>query len=68
MCMRTNIELDDSLVSKGLQITGLRTKKDLVDHALRELVRNRDQRKILALRGKIHLQGEISETRRHRFP
>lgn len=66
--MRTNIELDDSLVSEGLQITGLRTKKDLVDHALRELVRKRDQRKILALRGKIRLQGEIGETRRNRFP
>ena len=66
--MRTNIELDDSLVSEGLQITGLKTKKDLVDHALRELVRKRDQKKILTLRGKIRLQGDIRETRRNRFP
>lgn len=66
--MRTNIELDDSLVSEGLQITGLKTKKDLVDHALRELVRKRDQKKILTLRGKIHLHGDIRETRRNRFP
>lgn len=66
--MRTNIDLDDSLVSEGLQITGLKTKKALVDHALRELVRKRDQKKILALRGKIRLQGDIRETRRNRFP
>ncbi len=49
---RTNIVLDDTLVSKGLQITGLRTKKDLVDFALRELVRKEDQKSILSLEGR----------------
>ncbi len=66
--MRTNIELDDDLISQGLEITGLRTKKDLVDYALRELVRRRDQKKILKLRGKIQWQGDLSETRARRVP
>jgi Arc/MetJ family transcription regulator len=36
--MRTNIVLDDKLVKKGMNYTGIRTKKDLVEFALRELI------------------------------
>jgi len=67
MCMRTNIDLDDSLVARGFEITGLKTKKDLVNHALEELVRREDRKKILELRGKIQWQGDLAETRRNRF-
>lgn len=38
--MRRNIELDDRLVERGFKLTGLRTKKELVNLALRELVRS----------------------------
>lgn len=64
---RTNIVLDDSLISKGLKITGLRTKKDLVDLALRELVRKEDQKSILALEGKVSWEGDLNEIRKNRF-
>jgi Arc/MetJ family transcription regulator len=65
--MKTNIDLDESLVSKGMKLTGFRTKKELVNHALSELVRRKDQKAILGLRGKIHWEGDLVEMRRSRF-
>ena len=67
-CMgRTNINLDDELISKGLKITGLRTKRELVDLALRELIRKEDQKSILALEGKFSWDGNLDELRKGRF-
>ncbi len=64
---RTNINLDDKLVSKGLKITGLRTKKELVDLALRELVRKEDQKSILTLEGKFKWESDLNDLRKGRF-
>jgi Arc/MetJ family transcription regulator len=64
---RTNINLDDNLVSKGLEITGLRTKRELVDLTLRELLRKEDQKNILALEGKFRWNGDLDQMRRGRF-
>lgn len=49
--MRTNIELDRDLVAWLLEDTGIKTKRELVDTALRELKRRRAQLKILDLEG-----------------
>lgn len=65
--MRTNIDLDEGLVSRGLLISGLRTKKDLVNMALREFIRKNDQKKILELRGKIQWQGDLELMRESRI-
>ena len=65
--MRTNIDLDEELVSRGLLISGLRTKKDLVNMALKEFIRKNDQKKILELRGKIHWQGDLELMRESRI-
>jgi Arc/MetJ family transcription regulator len=66
VCMRTNIDLDETLVTRGLQLSGLRTKKDLVNMALREFIRKNDQKKILELRGKIQWQGDLDLMRQSR--
>jgi Arc/MetJ family transcription regulator len=67
-CMsRTNINLDDNLVRKGMQITGLRTKRELVDLALKELVRKEDQKSILSLEGTIRWEGSLDHLREGRF-
>ena len=55
--MRTNIDLDEKLVNRGLKLSGLRTKKDLVNMALREFLRRKDQKKILELRSSNHSSG-----------
>ena len=36
--MRTNIVIDDKLIEEGLEYTGFKTKKGLVDFALKKLV------------------------------
>ncbi|RMD68954.1 type II toxin-antitoxin system VapB family antitoxin [Cyanobacterium sp. Dongsha4] len=51
--MKTNIDLDEKLVKKGFAITGLRTKKELVNFALAELVKNHTQKDLLELAGEI---------------
>ena len=51
--MRTNIVLDDDLVREATRLTGIRTKRSLVDEALRLLVRTRKRLSILPLRGKV---------------
>lgn len=64
--MRTNIDLDDRLVERGLRLTGVHTKRELVNLALSEFVRRKDQRKILELRGRVAWQGDLDEMRRTR--
>lgn len=39
--MRTNIVLDDCLVKEAMRLTKSRTKREVVDRALRELVAHR---------------------------
>ncbi len=64
--MRTNIVLDDDLVEEGLELTELRTKKQLVNLALKELVTKRKRKKILNLEGKISWEGDLEDIRRDR--
>lgn len=67
MSMKTNIDLDERLVDQAQRITGLKTKKELVNHALSELVRRNDQKAILRLRGKISWTGDLQTLRESRF-
>lgn len=53
--MRTNIVLDDDLVQEAFRHSDARTKRDLVHEALRELIRTRRRRSLLALKGKVRL-------------
>lgn len=41
--MRTNIDIDDDLLAKAMEVTGLATKKATVEEALRRLVRRRER-------------------------
>jgi Arc/MetJ family transcription regulator len=63
---RTNIVLDEKLVAEGLKLTGLKTQRDLVHHALKQLVRREQQLGILELRGKIDWEGDLSLMRKGR--
>jgi len=64
---RTNIVIDDELMETCMQTTGFRTKKSLVDYALRELLRHEKQSKLLQLKGKIDWEGDLSQMRKDRF-
>ena len=61
--VRTNIVLNTNLVEAGLKATGLRTRRELVDFALRELLRHKKQRKVLSLKGKVTWEGDLEEMR-----
>ena len=51
--MRTNIDLEDELVQEAFLLTGLRTKKELVQLALRELINTRKKKNLFELSGQI---------------
>ena len=63
MCMRTNIEIDDEVLEEARRLTGLSTKRETVDYALRELVARQRRGDILSLRGKVLWDGDLDESR-----
>lgn len=64
---RTNIELDEKLVKEAMRLFGKKTKKELVDFALREVIRREKAKGILALEGKVDWEGDLREMRKGRF-
>ncbi len=64
--VRTNIVLDSKLVAAGLKATGLKTRRELVDFALRELLRHKQQKKLLQLKGNVSWEGDLDEMRKGR--
>jgi Arc/MetJ family transcription regulator len=64
--MRTNIEIDDKLMAQAIKLTGLPTKRAVVEEGLRQLVRVRKQAQALkALRG-LGWEGDLDEMRQDR--
>ncbi|TAL00142.1 MAG: type II toxin-antitoxin system VapB family antitoxin [Rhodospirillaceae bacterium] len=64
--MRTNIEIDDELMERVMQVTGLKTKRAVVEEGLRTLIRLNDQKAILKLAGKVRWTGDLNESRQGR--
>jgi len=66
--MRTNIILDDDLIQRARQLTGIKTKREVVQEALRILIQMREQTNVRKLRGKLHWEGNLDEQRITRLP
>jgi len=64
--MRTNIVIDDKLMRDTLRATGLKTKREAVEAALRTLLRMSKQGEIRRLRGKLDWQGDLDAMRSDR--
>ena len=64
--LRTNIELDEKIVAEALRLTRKKTKKEVVNFALEELVRKIKRKKILSLEGKVKWTGNLDEMRKSR--
>jgi Arc/MetJ family transcription regulator len=62
--MRTNIEIDDKLMSEALKATGLKTKKEVVEQGLNALIRLKKQEGIKRFRGKLEWSGDLDDMRR----
>ncbi len=65
--MRTNIVLDDELIRRAQKLTGIKTKREVVQEALRTLVLLYEQAEIRNLRGKLRWEGDIHEQRLSRI-
>ncbi len=61
--MRTNIVIDDELMRRALETTGIRTKREVVETALRLLVRLRHQEQIRSARGRLAWEGDLDRSR-----
>jgi Arc/MetJ family transcription regulator len=64
--MRTNIEIDDELLSQAMTATGLPTKKATVEKGLRLLVRVRKQAETTADLKGLGWEGDLDEMRQCR--
>jgi len=67
LTMRTTIEIDDALMRKAMRLSGLTTKKEVVEAALRLFVQTHSQVGIRRLRGKVKLKGNLVSARRGRL-
>ncbi len=61
--MRTNIVVDDNLMAEALKLSNIKTKKGVVETALKLLVQVKRQEEIRKLKGKLHWEGKLSEMR-----
>jgi len=61
--MRTNIVIDDELMSSVMQLTGVRTKREAVEMGLKMLLKLQQQENIRNYRGKLDWSGDLSELR-----
>jgi Arc/MetJ family transcription regulator len=61
--MRTNIVIDDQLMTDALKASGLNTKREAVEEGLKLLIRRNRQQEIRKLRGKLKWEGSLDEMR-----
>ena len=62
--MRTNIDIDEKLISEAMKLMGTRTKKETVEKALEAQVAIKRQISVRSLRGKVDWQGDLDAWRR----
>ena len=65
--MRTNIVIDDRLMSEAMRVSGTKTKRETVEHGLKLLVALTRQERIRRFRGKLRWEGDLDAMRRDRF-
>jgi Arc/MetJ family transcription regulator len=65
--MRTNIVLDDELIERAQQLSGIKTKREVVQEALRTFIQPREQTEARSLRGKLKWEGNLDDQRQSRL-
>ncbi|TMJ01924.1 MAG: type II toxin-antitoxin system VapB family antitoxin [Alphaproteobacteria bacterium] len=64
--MRTNIDIDDTLMAQARKAAGRATKKETVEQALRLMVRLRRQQEADRAFGKYRWRGDLARSRKGR--
>lgn len=62
--MRTNIVIDDQLMTRAMRAGGYKTKRDTVQAGLELLLQLDQQRRIRDLRGQLQWEGDLDSMRR----
>jgi len=61
--MRTNIDIDEKLLSDAMKVTGASTKREVVELGLASLVTLKKQERVKNLRGKLRWEGDLNQMR-----
>jgi Arc/MetJ family transcription regulator len=61
--MRTNIDIDDKLMKDALKLSGLKSKKEIVNIALEEYVKFKKRQRLKNLQGKVEWIGDLDKMR-----
>ena len=56
--MCTNIVIDDKLIEEAMRVSGLTTKKDVVNRALSEFVQRHTRKDLAQIQGKIQFDDD----------
>ena len=63
---RTNVVIDDELIKECQDLTGIQTRRALIDYALHEVRRRGRQKRLLELKGTVKWEGDLAEWRKVR--
>jgi Arc/MetJ family transcription regulator len=63
---RTVIDLDEEILQRAQQLSGLHKKVDVVNYALRMLVEQKEIESILNLKGQVEWEGDLEQMRKDR--
>ena len=63
MHKRTNIEIDIDLLKKAMELTHIKTIKDVVHYSLREVIKMNKRKELLKFKGKVNWEGNLDEMR-----
>ena len=56
-----NIEIDESLMEKALQLSKITSKKEVVEQALVNFIKELQRKEMLNLRGKVEWDGNLDK-------
>lgn len=65
--MRTNIEIDQELISAIIRMTEAKTQKQAIEDALKRYSRHMAQLALLELKGKVKWEGDLDEMRTSKY-
>ena len=61
--VRTNISINETLMEQAIALSGLKTKKAVVEEALKLFVQMLHQKALLELKGKLKWEGNLESSR-----
>jgi len=64
--MRSTVDIDDKLIEKAKKLTGVKTKKELINISLKELIKKKKLEHLLSLYGKSPIDISVKDIEKFR--